>query len=46
MATFDLSDQLILKSISAILAFVVLLIVFASYENLAVDIGQAWSLCK
>ena len=46
MATFDPSDHLILKSISVILVFIVLLIVFASYQHLAIDISQAWSLCK
>ena len=25
---------------------IVLAVTFVSYENLAVDIGQAWSLCK
>ena len=25
---------------------IILAVTFASYQNLAIDIGQAWSLCK
>ena len=35
-----------LKLTANLLIVIILVVTFASYENLAVDIGQAWSLCK